>query len=127
MKDFIIRLASMKLAEMKFDVSIEHRIVQKRYLQENLSFKELEDRIVGLSKKHNAVLPLVKKVEIEEGPDGDASFVLFLYRGKSNKNMTGQGSKPLLYCFIPKPDSMSREIFKKLMESLLKRLELRGL
>ena len=127
MRDLIIRLASMKLAELKFDVAIENQFVrQKRHTKENLSFKELEDRIVGLSNKHDAVLPLGFKIEVREYLE-EVWCVITVYRGITHKNMPGRGSKPFIGFFIGKPDSMSEEIFKTLMESLLKRLELRGL
>ena len=123
MRDLIIRLASMKLAELKFDVAIENQFVrQKRHTKENLSFKELEDRIVGLSNKHDAVLPLGFKIEVREYLE-EVWCDITVFRGITHKNMSG--SKPFIGFFIGKPDSMSEEIFKTLMESLLKRLELR--
>ena len=129
MRDFVIRLASMKLAELKFDVSIENQFVRRseRHLQESLSFKELEERIVRLSNEQDAVLPLGFKIEVQEDSDGFVWCDIPVYRGITHKNTPGRGSKRLIGFFIGKPDSMSEEIFETLMESLLKRLELRGL
>ena len=112
MRDLVIRLASMKLAELKFDVLVRTKTPPVRRHQ--LSLREIKDFLKEFHEDENARV-LAKGYFSWGNTPGSGLFyqVSIEYLSVSLKWVEYMDVK------ITKPADMSIEIFKKLMESLL--------
>jgi hypothetical protein len=112
MKDLIVRLASMKLAELKFTVHVEDRELGDSEFEKH-SLMKLNKILRNLSKRDTR-----KLVKVGEKRWGDE----VVYEVRIQDSFEDVHDHPswddLLVYKIIKPENMPSKTFKKLMESL---------
>ena len=108
MKDFIVRLASMKLAELKFDVEFGNMTRDNsEHFTVRYSIKTIKESIKSF------FYPRVDKLVIEANINNDireGCWVAEIYQHI-------EGNDQYLEVIIYKPDDMSLDLFRKIMRS----------